>query len=146
MLILFGVGCKPDLYGMKYFVIPCLKYEKIIEGVHYAQREDEKHARLIRRFTYLHQTRVYISVSTSSLWIPIIVVCSCKNAFLFKCMSSQQKDLVYALGQDVPKLVYAFWICKPVGQCSVDVVCFHFLKAVCLITSKWTVCFNDGEQ
>ena len=31
-------------------------------------------------------------------------------------MSSQQKDLVYALGQDVPKLVYAFWTCKPVPQ------------------------------
>ncbi len=30
------------------------------------------------------------------------------------CMSSQQKDLVYALGQDVHKLVYAFWTCKPV--------------------------------
>ncbi len=30
------------------------------------------------------------------------------------CMSSQQKKLVYALWQGVPKLVYAFWTCKPV--------------------------------
>ncbi len=29
-------------------------------------------------------------------------------------MSSQQKNLVYALWQEVPKLVYAFWTCKPV--------------------------------
>ncbi len=31
-------------------------------------------------------------------------------------MSSQQKNLVYALWQEVPKLVYAFWICKPVNK------------------------------
>ncbi len=30
------------------------------------------------------------------------------------CMSSQQKKLVYALWQEVPKLVYTFWTCKPV--------------------------------
>ena len=29
-------------------------------------------------------------------------------------MSIQQKNLVYALWQEVPKLVYAFWTCKPV--------------------------------
>ena len=28
--------------------------------------------------------------------------------------NSQQKNLVYALWQEVPKLVYAFWTCKPV--------------------------------
>ncbi len=32
------------------------------------------------------------------------------------CMSSQQKNLVYALWQEVPKLVYTFWTCKPVIQ------------------------------
>ena len=32
------------------------------------------------------------------------------------CMSSQQKTLVYALRQEVPKLVYAFWTCKPVNH------------------------------
>ncbi len=30
------------------------------------------------------------------------------------CMSSQQKNLVYPLWQEVPKLVYIFWTCKPV--------------------------------
>ncbi len=29
-------------------------------------------------------------------------------------MGSQQKNLVYALWQEVPKLVYVFWTCKPV--------------------------------
>ena len=29
-------------------------------------------------------------------------------------MSSRQKNLVYALWQEVPKLVYAFWTCNPV--------------------------------
>ncbi len=32
------------------------------------------------------------------------------------CMSSQQNDLVYPLWQEVPKLVYAFWTCKPVNM------------------------------
>ncbi len=31
-------------------------------------------------------------------------------------MSSQQWDLVYALGQEVPKLVYAFWTYKPLAH------------------------------
>ncbi len=30
------------------------------------------------------------------------------------CMSGQQKNLVYALWQGVPKLVYPIWTCKPV--------------------------------
>ncbi len=30
------------------------------------------------------------------------------------CVSSQQKNLVYTLRQEVPKLMYAFWTCKPV--------------------------------
>ncbi len=30
------------------------------------------------------------------------------------CMSSQQMNLVYTLWQEVPKLAYAFWTCKPV--------------------------------
>ncbi len=29
-------------------------------------------------------------------------------------MNSQQRNLVYVLWQEVPKLVYAFWTCKPV--------------------------------
>ena len=29
-------------------------------------------------------------------------------------MSSKQKNLVYQLWQKVPKLLYAFWTCKPV--------------------------------
>ncbi len=29
------------------------------------------------------------------------------------CMSRQQYDLVYALGEEEPRLVYAFWMCKP---------------------------------
>ncbi len=32
------------------------------------------------------------------------------------CVSSQQKNLVYALWQKVPKLVYTFWTCKPVNK------------------------------
>ncbi len=32
------------------------------------------------------------------------------------CMTSQQMNLVYALWQEVAKLVYAFWTCKPVIQ------------------------------
>ncbi len=30
------------------------------------------------------------------------------------CLSRQQQDLVYPLGEEVPKLVYAFLMCKPV--------------------------------
>ncbi len=30
------------------------------------------------------------------------------------CISGQQKNLVYALGQEVPKLMYTFWTWKPV--------------------------------
>ena len=33
------------------------------------------------------------------------------------CMSSQQWDLVYALWQEIPKLVYAFLALQPVVQC-----------------------------
>ncbi len=39
------------------------------------------------------------------------------NSFAIKmhiCMSSQQQNVVYALWQEVPKLVYTFWTCKPV--------------------------------
>ena len=39
----------------------------------------------------------------------------CKSyCFLHICMSSQHKNLVYTFGQEVPKLVYTFWTCKPV--------------------------------
>ena len=30
------------------------------------------------------------------------------------CMRSQHKNLIYALWQEVPKLLYAFWTCHPV--------------------------------
>ncbi len=30
------------------------------------------------------------------------------------CISRQQQDLVYTLGEEVPKLVYTFLMCKPV--------------------------------
>ncbi len=30
------------------------------------------------------------------------------------CMSGQQWNLVYSLEREVPKLMYAFWTCKPV--------------------------------
>ncbi len=33
---------------------------------------------------------------------------------IYTCMSRQQQDLVYALGEGVPKLVYAFLMWKPV--------------------------------
>ncbi len=81
-------------------------------------------------FTGLHVQKVY-----TSLGIPAqmrtpnpFVVCSCLHAYCLEiaistkwgthlgliaikmhiCLSSQQNNMVYALGQDVPKLVYTF--------------------------------------
>ncbi len=47
----------------------------------------------------------------------LLLSVQCMYAFVLEMhtgMSRQQWDLVYALGQEVPKLVYAFWMCKPV--------------------------------
>ena len=52
-----------------------------------------------------------LEIAISPKWCTHLVLIAVK---MHICMSSQQKDLVYALGQDVPKLVYAFWTCKPV--------------------------------
>ncbi len=52
-----------------------------------------------------------LEIAISPKWCAHLVLIAAK---MHICMSSQQKDLVYALGQDVPKLVYAFWTCKPV--------------------------------
>ncbi len=47
------------------------------------------------------------------------------------CMSRQQKNLVHALWQEVPKLVYAFWICNPViWSRMIWVICFQRLNVV----------------
>ncbi len=49
------------------------------------------------------------------------------------CMSSQQKNLVYALWEEVPKLVYAFWTCKPVGtyyEMHMATICTHYSMCI----------------
>ncbi len=59
-------------------------------------------------------TLTYMSIRCTLMWWRMH--CGSFKKQMHLCMSIKQLDFVYSLGQEVPKLVYAFWTCKPVNS------------------------------
>ncbi len=77
--------------------------------------------------------KAYTSLSTSSMQILLLSAHACMHK-----QSTKELILVYALWQEVPKLVYAFWTCKPVFwlvSSIVESICYFYA----IVTSK---CFE----
>ncbi len=100
---------------------------------------------MVIQYTGLHIQKAYTSLGTSSKQILLLSAHACckriaidtqcvhlvyafrttveprlTNAYIFIiCMSSEQNNLVYALWQEVPKLVNAIWTCKPVNMLAI---------------------------
>ncbi len=97
----------------------------------------------------LHIQKVYTSLGTSSMHILLLSAHACMHfawellletqcvhlVYTFRTTCNQnaymheQKNLVYALWQEVPKLVYTFWTCKPVIY--IRFAIYYFPKIFC---------------